>query len=49
MTELSKENKKWLLWNQKMGARSGRKKITMNKMWELLQEAHDEAYGEDQE
>ena len=48
MTELSKEDKKWLLWNQKMGARSGREKITADKMWELLQEAHDEAYSEDQ-
>ena len=49
MTEHSKETQKWLLWNQKMGARSGREKITANKMWELLQEAHDEAYSEDQE
>lgn len=47
MTKLSKEDKKWLLWNQKMGAMSGRKKITADKMWELLQEAYDEVYKED--
>ena len=48
MTELSKENKKWLLWNQKMGARSGSENITADKMCELLQVAHDEAFSEDE-
>ena len=47
MTEHSKETQKWILFNQKMGAMSGRKKITADKMWEVLQEAYDEAYSED--
>lgn len=48
MTELSKEDQKWILFNQKMGARSGRKKTTIDQMWELLQEAHNEAFSDDQ-
>jgi len=46
-TKRSKEDQKWILFNQKMGRMSGKRKLTIENLWETLQEAHDEAYNED--
>ena len=47
-TKLSKEDQKWILFNQKMARMSGKKK-TSKDFLDAIKAAHDEAYNEDQQ
>tara|TARA_Y100001973_G_scaffold16952_1_gene24660 strand:+ start:867 stop:1016 length:150 start_codon:yes stop_codon:yes gene_type:complete len=47
-TKRSKEDQKWILFNQKMAAMSGKKK-TSKDFLDAIKAAHDEAYNEDQQ
>jgi|TARA_R100000479_G_scaffold98285_1_gene48703 hypothetical protein len=49
MTEnpkLSKNDLKWIKFNQKMAAMSGKKKLKKKDFFDALQEAHNEAYND---
>ena len=43
-SKLSKEDQKWILFNQKMARMSGKKKLKKQDFFDALKEAHDEAY-----
>jgi len=48
-TKRSKEDQKWILFNQKMAAMSGKKKLKSQDFLNAIKAAHDEAYNEDQQ
>ena len=43
-SKLSKNDLKWIKFNQKMAAMSGKKKLKKQDFFDALKEAHDEAY-----
>ena len=45
-SKLSKNDLKWIKFNQKMGAMSGKKKLKSKDFFDALQEAHNEAYND---
>ena len=45
-SKLSKDDLKWIKFNQKMAAMSGKKKLKKQDFFNALKEAHDEAYND---
>ena len=45
-SKLSKDDLKWIKFNQKMAAMSGKKKLKSKDFFDALQEAHNEAYND---
>ena len=45
-SKLSKNDLKWIKFNQKMAAMSGKKKLKSKDFFDALQEAHNEAYND---
>ena len=45
-SKLSKNDLKWIKFNQKMAAMSGKKKLKKQAFFNALKEAHDEAYND---
>ena len=45
-SKLSKNDLKWIKFNQKMAAMSGKKKLKKKDFFDALQEAHNEAYND---
>ena len=45
-SKLSKNDLKWIKFNQKMAAMSGKKKLKKQDFFNALKEAHDEAYND---
>ena len=45
-SKLSKNDLKWIKFNQKMAAISGKKKLKKQDFFNALKEAHDEAYND---
>ena len=45
-SKLSKNDLKWIKFNQKMAAMSGKKKLKKQDFFDALKEAHDEAYND---
>ena len=45
-SKLSKDDLKWIKFNQKMAAMSGKKKLKKQDFFKALKEAHDEAYND---
>ena len=45
-SKLSKDDLKWIKFNQKMGAMSGKKKLKKKDFFDALKEAHNEAYND---
>ena len=45
-SKLSKDDLKWIKFNQKMAAMSGKKKLKKQDFFDALKEAHDEAYND---
>ena len=45
-SKLSKNDLKWIKFNQKMAAMSGKKKLKKLDFFNALQEAHDEAHND---
>ena len=44
-SKLSKEDQKWILFNQKMARMSGKKKLKKQDFFAALKESHDETYN----
>ena len=44
-SKLSKNDLKWIKFNQKMAAMSGKKKLKKQDFFNALKEAHDETYN----
>ena len=44
-SKLSKEDQKWILFNQKMARMSGKKKLKKQDFFDALKESHDETYN----
>ena len=44
-SKLSKNDLKWIKFNQKMAVMSGKKKLKSKDFFDALKEAHDEAYN----
>ena len=45
-SKLSKDDLKWIKFNQKMARMSGKKKLKKQDFFNALKEAHDEAYND---
>ena len=45
-SKLSKDDQKWILFNQKMARMSGKKKLKKQDFFDALKEAHDETYND---
>ena len=45
-SKLSKDDLKWIKFNQKMARKSGKKKLKKQDFFDALKEAHDEAYND---
>ena len=45
-SKLSKNDLKWIKFNQKMAAMSGKKKLKKQDFFNALKEAHDEAHND---
>lgn len=45
-SKLSKNDLKWIKFNQKMARMSGKKKLKKQDFFNALKEAHDEAYND---
>ena len=45
-SKLSKNDLKWIKFNQKMAAMSGKKKLKKKDFFDALQEAHNEAHND---
>lgn len=45
-SKLSKNDLKWIKFNQKMARMSGKKKLKKQDFFDALKEAHDEAYND---
>ena len=45
-SKLSKNDLKWIKFNQKMAAMSGKKKLKKQDFFDALKAAHDEAYND---
>ena len=45
-SKLSKDDLKWIKFNQKMARMSGKKKLKKQDFFDALREAHDEAYND---
>ena len=45
-SKLSKNDLKWIKFNQKMAAMSGKKKLKKQDFFDALKEAHDETYND---
>ena len=45
-SKLSKNDLKWIKFNQKMARISGKKKLKKQDFFDALKEAHDEAYND---
>ena len=45
-SKLSKNDLKWIKFNQKMAAMSGKKKLKKQDFFDALKEAHDEAFND---
>ena len=45
-SKLSKDDLKWIKFNQKMARMSGKKKLKKQDFFDALKEAHDEAYND---
>ena len=45
-SKLSKDDLKWIKFNQKMAAMSGKKKLKKKDFFDALKKAHDEAYND---
>ena len=44
-SKLSKEDQKWILFNQKMARMSGKKKLKKQDFFDELKQSHDEVYN----
>ena len=44
-SKLSKEDQKWILFNQKMARMSGKKKLKKKDIFDALKQSHDEVYN----
>ena len=45
-SKLSKDDLKWIKFNQKMARMSGKKKLKSKDFFDALQEAHNEAFND---
>ena len=45
-SKLSKNDLKWIKFNQKMARMSGKKKLKKQNFFDALKEAHDETYND---
>ena len=45
-SKLSKDDLKWIKFNQKMARMSGKKKLKKQDFFDALKEAHDETYND---